>query len=400
MTMRISTAGLHQQGLTALLNRQSELARTQQQLSTGSKLQRAADDPTGMAQTQRLDHAVASLEHFGRSADLLDNRLRAQEGALGDAGDYLNRARELAVQANNATISRQDRALIATEIRQLRSSLIAVANRTDGNGRALFAGQRDGVVPFTDAAGTVTYHGDDGQNRVDVGPDVALIDADPGSEVFMRALGGDGEIRGRAGASNTGTGVLQSVVASDPSVWAGRSLSLQFTSPTQWQVVDAANAVVGTGTYAGSDATLTVAGVTTRITGSPATGDSFAIAPAPRQDVFSTLQQLADVLVAPQATPAELARVGNGVGAALRDIATAQEHFIGFRTSTGARLAALEATADDRAESDISLRSTLSGLRDVDYAEASSRLSLQLTAIEAAQRSMLRVQSLSLFDKL
>ena len=45
-------------------------------------------------------------------------------------------------------------------------------------------------------------------------------------------------------------------------------------------------------------------------------------------------------------------------------------------------------------------KQTLSGLRDTDYAEASTRLSLQMTAIEAAQKTMLRVQSMSLFDKL
>ena len=57
-------------------------------------------------------------------------------------------------------------------------------------------------------------------------------------------------------------------------------------------------------------------------------------------------------------------------------------------------------SADTRAAQDESLRTTLSDLRDVDYAKAASQLSLELTAIQAAQSTMLHVQGLSLFDKL
>ncbi|TZF87304.1 flagellar hook-associated protein FlgL [Cognatilysobacter lacus] len=396
--MRISTAGLYQQGIASLMRRETDVAKTQQQLTTGNKLTRAADDPAGAAQAQRLDHALGRLDEYGTSAGLLQSRLEAQESAMSDATDYLNRARELTVQANSGTISAGDRKIIAAEIRHLRASMLDVANRGDGNGRALFAGQRDGVTPFSDAGGVVTYNGDDGRNRIDVAPDMALADADPGSDIFMRASTGDGAIAGTAAASNTGTGVLQSTHVTDTTAWNGRSLSLQFTAPGAWQVMDGAT-VVGSGTYTDGD-TLNVAGVQTRLTGSPAAGDTFALQPAPRKDVFATLQSLADALEAPATTPREKTALANALGNSLADIATAQEHFLGIRAATGARLASLDQASDDRAESNISLRSTLSGLRDVDMAEASSRLSMQLTAIEAAQKTMVRVQSLSLFDRL
>jgi flagellar hook-associated protein 3 FlgL len=396
--MRISTAGLYQQGLAALMRRETDAAKTQRQLTTGNRLSRAADDPAGAAQAQRLDHALGRLDEYGKSAGLLQGRLEAQEGALSDATDYLNRARELTVQANTGTISADDRKIIATEIRHLRASLLDVANRGDGNGRSLFAGQRDGVTPFSQAGGVVTYNGDDGRNRVDVAPEMAVADTDPGSEVFMRTATGDGVIRGTAGVSNTGTGVMQSTRVTDSTAWAGRSLSLEFTSPTDWRVMDGATAVA-TGTYADGD-TINVAGVQTRLTGTPAAGDSFALQPAPRRDVFATLQSLADALEAPATTPVQKATLANALSGALSDISTAQEHFVGIRAATGARLASLDQSADDRAESGVSLKATLSGLRDVDMAEAASRLSMQLTAIEAAQKTMVRVQSLSLFDKL
>ena len=201
MILRMSTAGLHAQGLNALLKRQQDLARTQQQLTTGSKLNRAADDPSGAAQAQRLDHLVTALDTFGRNAGVLEQRLRLQEQALGDAGDQLIRARELAVQGNNATLSQTDRQALAAEIRQLRRQMLSIANRDDGTGRYLFAGRQDGVMPFAEAAGSVSYAGDDGQNLVDVSPDLALADTDAGSDVFLRVRTGNGEIRGTASPS-------------------------------------------------------------------------------------------------------------------------------------------------------------------------------------------------------
>ena len=396
--MRISTAGLYQQGLSALMKRQSDISKTQQQLATGNKLTRAADDPAGAAQAQRLDYAVSQLDQFDKSAGLLQNRLQAQEAALSDSNDYLARVRELVVQANNGTMSDADRQTAAAEIRHLRASLLDVANRSDGNGRALFAGQRDGVTPFSDTAGVVTYNGDDGQNRVDVAPDMALADADPGSEVFMRALTGDGTIRASATAANSGTGVLQQTSVTDPSAWNGRTLTLKFTAPGAWQMLDGAT-VVGSGTYTDGD-TLQAAGVKTRITGAPATGDSFTLQSAPRQDVFTTLETLADALETPTITAQQKAQMGNALSTALADVTQAQEHLMAVRSSTGSRLASLDQAADDRSGTALSLKETLSGLRDTDYAEATTRLSLQMTAIEAAQKTMLRVQSLSLFDKL
>ena len=397
--MRISTAGLYQQTLTSLLSKQRELAKTQQELVTGNKLLRASSDPTGAAQAQRLDHAIASLDHFDRGSGLLGNRLRLQESALSDAGDYLSRARELAVQGNTATISASDRKLIAVEIRSIRSEMLAIANRDDGDGRRLFAGQRDGVMPFSESGGVVTYSGDDGRNSVDVAPDLALADTDPGSEVFMRPRTGDGDVRASAGAGNTGTAVLQSARVSNSAAWSAQPLSLAFTSPTTWEMRDGGGAVLSSGTFAAGD-TVSAAGVQVQLAGSPAAGDTFAVVPAPRQDVFATLKALADALEAPADSPAARARLGNAMAAGLSDIATAQEHFLSIRASTGARLAALDNAYDRRADEDVSLRSSLSDLRDVDYAEATTRLNLQMTAIEAAQRTMLRVQSSSLFDKL
>lgn len=399
MTLRISTAGLHAQGLQGLLIRQAQVARTSQELVTGTKLFRAADNPSAMAESQRLDHALSTLDQQGKNADLLEHRLRSQEQALGDVGNQLTRARELATQANSPVLSTADRKSIADELRSIRSAILSIGNRKDGNGRLLFAGARDGVIPFADNGGSVSYAGDDGRNRIEVAPDLSLDDTDAGSDVFLRVRTGDGLARGLAGAGNTGSGVLQASAVTDFGAWGGKSLRVEFTAANAYRVVDAGGTVLASGTYT-PDTTISAGGVQVTLTGAPAIGDTFTVERAPTRDVFATLQNLADALDAPATTAAEQAKRGNALGAAISDIGTAQDHMLWLRSSTGTRLASLDNAADTRSAGEVSLSETLSGLRDVDYAEAISKLSLQISAMEAAQKTMLRMRSLSLFDRL
>ena len=129
-------------------------------------------------------------------------------------------------------------------------------------------------------------------------------------------------------------------------------------------------------------------------------GDRFVVERAPVRDVFATLDGLADALDVDAVTAAQVAGRSNAVGAAIGDLGTAQDHMLAVRSATGIRLASLDAASQVRDGTGLSLAETLSDLRDTDFAEAASRLTPQMTALEAAQKSMLRVQGLSLFDKL
>lgn len=397
--MRISTAQMHAQGLAGMLQRQGEIARTQNELVTGNRLSSASVDPAAAASAQRLDHALASLDHLERNAGMVEHRLWAQEQGLSDAGDVLARARELAIQANNAALSPADRASINAEVKSLATQMLSIANRDDGNGRHLFAGTRDGVTPFSTAGGITTYAGDDGRNQVEIAPGLAVADTDAGSDVFLRVRTGDGVMRASASSANTGGAVLQAADQIDPSRWNGASLSLVFDAPDTYRVLAADGSEVAAGSYQPGDS-VDVGGVQLRLTGSPEAGDRFDVGRAPHQDVFATLQRLSDALALPSGTEAERARRDNLMGQSIADLAQAQDHLLGVRAETGARLSGIAAALDTREAGAVSLKRSLSELRDVDFAEAASRLTLQLTALEAAQSTMLRVQGMSLFDRL
>ena len=397
--MRISTAGMYTQSLQAMMQRQSELSRTSEQMSSGVKFSRAGQDPAAATAAQQLDHALASLEQHESNAGHAQRRLEMQETALSDAGDQLGRARDLVVRANTPTLSDQDRKLIAVEIRELRSQLMDIANRQDGAGRALFSGTRDGVVPFTDNGGNVTYAGNEGRNDIEVAPGLTVADTDPGSKLFMRMPTGDGIVRASANAANTGSGVLGNASVVDHAAWDGNGITVEFTAEDQYRVLDAGGTEIATGTWE-SGQTISAGGVQMKISGAPATGDSFSLGPSVERDIFATLDGIADVLETPGTTPAADARRTNLLSGALGDLSSGQEHLLAARASSGARLSALDNAAESRESTALSLESTLSDLRDTDYAEATTRFAMQLTALEAAQQVTLRIQGLSLFNKL
>jgi len=263
----------------------------------------------------------------------------------------------------------------------------------------VFGGTNDGDPPFAKINGKVVYRGDQTQRQVEVGPDTYVKDALPGSEIFMRIPTGDGFVDGSAAAGNTGNGVLTNITRDGSDSWNGQGFSVRFTTGNQYEVVDGAGNVTGTGTYkAGDD--LEVNGVRLRITGAPAAGDSFSVQAASSRDIFSTIDNLVAALGADTGTTAQMTAQQNQLQSALRDVARASERMIDSRAAGGAQLKALDNAADMREANGVTLKTTLSQMRDLDYADALSQYQLQSTALQAAQTIFSQMQSMSLFNKL
>lgn len=397
MNNRISTAGAYALQLGTMLRKQAGLSHTQQQLALGQRLVTAKDDPVAAGTAVSLDRATAELERFGENANLLGNRLNLQESVLAQAGDRLARVRELTIQANNAAMSSDDKKAITAELKVIREELIGLANSQDGSGRYLFGGTADDHAPFVVSGGNVSYTGDQRQREVEIAPDQFVSDTLPGSELFMRVKTGDGRIDGNAATTNAGSGVLMEFGLDDSGSWNGASYSVVFTAPDAYELRDAGGAVIGTGTYASGEG-INVGGLNLRIDGAPAAGDSFSVGPAKTNDVFGMIDDLVGALEMPDDSPQQRAAQQNALQASLRDAATAQEHFIDGRATGGAQLAAMDSAADLREAQSVTLETTLSGIRDLDYAEAISRFQLESTALQAAQQAFMRLQSSSLFD--
>lgn len=396
MNYRISTGMMYQQSISTMLAKQAKLAHTQQQLASGQRLVTAKDDPVAAGTAVGLDRALAELERFAMNGNAVQNRLGLQENALTQVGSAMARIHELTIQANNAALGDDSRRAISTELKAIHAGLLDLANSTDGAGRYLFGGTSDGSAPFAIAGGQVIYSGDQTQRQVEVAPDMFVSDTLPGSEIFIRLRTGDGRIDGAAAAGNTGTGLLMDFSVTDTGAWTGGAYQLDFTTADTYEVRDANNVLVATGTYAKGES-IAFAGVQMKIDGQPAAGDSFTLGPARTRDIFATVQGLIDTLETNPTTDAQRAAMQNGLQSAMRDIATAQGKMIDARASGGAQLSAIDDAAALREANSITLKGTLSTLRDLDWAEAIGRYEMESTALQAAQTVFMQMQSLSLF---
>ena len=185
--MRIGTLNMFQQGVNAIIDRQNDIFRTQQQLSSGKRINRPSDDPSGAAQLLGLSKSLKVTDQHQRNIDSVSSRLELEDSSLAGVGDALQRARELTVQGLNDTNGPVARAGIAKEIRQILDQVKGLANRTDATGEYLFAGFKGQSAPFSDnGAGVFSYTGDQGQRLVQVGAARQIADGNSGFDVFMK----------------------------------------------------------------------------------------------------------------------------------------------------------------------------------------------------------------------
>lgn len=403
--MRISTAGLHASALAAILDQQSALAKTQSELSSGKSLTSATDDPLAWAQVQRLDRTSAQNAQFTSNGDAATTRLNLEEQATSDTYTLLQRVRELAVQAGDATQTDSDRNDEATELSTLIDELRGIANRQDGSGSYLFGGYDTTNQPFTTSASGTTYSGDSGQRQLQIDQDNYVADGDSGQSVFMDIRQGNGSFVTGASASNTGSGVIDAGSVTDKSAWVSGNYTLSFSadstdsSVTDWQATDSSGAVVGSGTYS-SGAAITFNGAQVTVSGTPAAGDSFTLTPSGTEDVFTTLQNMLTTLKTSVNGDADRARLSSQLNSSMQQIDQAMNHISDVRTTVGARLNLITTTQSAQSATNLSLQTEISSLQDVDYTTAASQLTLQYTGLQAAQQSYASIAKLSLFNYL
>ena len=167
--MRIATLSAFEASLANLQRRQQQLSTTQEQLTSGKRVLRPSDDPAAAAAAERALAAASRSDAQRRALDASRLATQLTEGALGEAGELLQQARELLVAAGNGSYGDADRLDLAERLRGLRSDLYTVANRSDGAGRHLFGGQGSDGPPFADGPGGVVFNGVAGQAQAAAG---------------------------------------------------------------------------------------------------------------------------------------------------------------------------------------------------------------------------------------
>jgi len=124
-------------------NAQAGLERNIERLSSGMRINRAADDSAGLSISNRMNNQVRGLQQANRNVQQGNNMLQTAEGGLNEIGSILGRMRELAVQSASDTVSSGDRSSLNLEFSQLKDEITRIAVSTEYNGNQLLNGDHD-----------------------------------------------------------------------------------------------------------------------------------------------------------------------------------------------------------------------------------------------------------------
>jgi len=179
---RITQQSMTHQALLGLESNQSQLARLQQQMSSGKQLSKPSDDPGGAASALKLRSEVARNAQWSRNADDGLGWLGSIDSTLTGMSEQVRRARDLVLQGlSTGSSSPESRQALATEIDGLRASLLGSAN-SGYLGRPLFGGTTAGTVAYDTSTGA--YVGDSNPVARTVGANARVRVDITGPEAF------------------------------------------------------------------------------------------------------------------------------------------------------------------------------------------------------------------------
>ncbi|MEP7301802.1 MAG: flagellar hook-associated protein FlgL [Caldimonas sp.] len=394
--MRISTANAYDAGIDSLTRRQSELSSLQDQMTSGKRVARASDDPAAAARAERALASISRTETSQRAVDASRVAMTQTESTLGAADDLLQRARELMVSAGNGSYSDAERATVAGELRSVREQLFTLANQSDGAGTYLFGGQGATQKPFVDAPGGVQYAATGGQTRTEAGTGLPLTS--DGEAAWLSARTGNGVFVTSAAPGVAGATIDNGRVG-DPSALTGADYSLDFSVSggvtTYAVLMNGLATAVGAAPYVSGQA-IDVDGMTISVSGTPAAGDRFLIAPStPTLSVFATLDRAIGGLQTSGRTPSQIAQANADN---LRNVDSVMGTLQAARAAAGAVLNRIDGETDRLAGQKLASTSERSNAEDVDMVHAISEFQNRQSGYDAALKSYAMVQRLSLFQ--
>jgi flagellar hook-associated protein 3 FlgL len=415
--VRLGSANAYDTALTNIMNRQTSLANLQENLTSGKRVVRASDDPTGAAQAERAVTRLARIETDQRALESQRSSITQAESTLGDVSSALQNFRELAVSAGNASHSPLERQTIANQLKGSRDQIFALANRLDTNGLPLFSALGSALAPFVGPQGLpqdYTFAGQPGQVASN---EFSIPYALDGDRAFMNSPSRDGvynvtltTVAGAPHELNSSGVTLRAPLPASPSGLSSNSsyaititgvdtTTVPGTTTVTYGITEAPNVL---GPFAGSSsypsntvaniAVTAIPGLSVSILGAPAVGDVLTLAPRP--SIFSVLDDaIRDIGTALDGNAAMQA-----VGQALHNVDIGMSRISAVRGQAGELLNRADRIESNQEKRSIQVESDRSRAEDLDMIKGVSAFQNQQTGYQAALQSYAQVQKLSLFN--
>jgi len=391
------------------------IAQTQQQLSTGQRVITPSDDPVASLKILELNDELARIDQYSKNIDSADNTLQQQEGILNGVIEILDRIKELTIQGGNTAVNTKvEYSAMATEIEGRLEELVALANSKDASGDYIFAGFKGDTQPFEGSVESgFIYQGDDGQRRIKISNSSSVTVSDSGRDIFMDIPSTKNTVTTYAGDSNKSIPPLSvsigNIVDQDTyDKFYPEDMVIKFNDPNDvipsrvnYTITEKStgNVIVANQNYNPGEP-INVKGVEISITGTPVVGDTVMVDSSKNQDIMTTLVLLARAMREVDDTQQGKEALSKVIKDTLNNVDSAHINVTKKFAALGARMNSLATRREVLTDSKLFTQEVLSNFQDLDFAEASSRLAMQTTILEAAQASFVRITRLSLFSRL
>lgn len=401
--MRISTVDLFQRAISNFNEQQVNLFNIQDKIATGKKITKPSDDPIGASKALNNRSQKNVLTQFIDNMQTVSSQLEYEDTNLETSSNIIQRIRELTVYAGNGVLNSSDKKAIIVEMQERLAELISVANSTDASGEYMFSGFKSNNPPvWLDRNGQYQYQGDEGHREIMVSQMSSIFAVDNAKDIFFKIPSNTVDGLSTIVNTNTGTGVISTPIIYAPIPDVNKSYSIIFNpGATTFNIYDNADLAQPLPGFQNlpytSGEEIDFMGVRVAISGIPNASDTFGISfkQPSTQDIFTTVTNIIQSI---QKIGDDPVRLSYEIGVGLSNLDAAQDAILQTRSSVGARLNALDSNKNYQENLKILAEKNLSLEEDLDYDSAITQLSQYSLALQAAQQSFVKIQTLSIFN--
>ena len=412
--MRISSMQIFDIARRSMADANQALVKTQEQMSTNKRVLTAADDPVASTKILQITDELHAIEQYNKNIDIAENNISLEESLLEGVTSIIQRMQELAVAAGNtATLTPNDYKSMASETNERLDELVGLLNSRNANGDYIFGGYKSTKPPFEgDAFSGYGYVGDEGQQRIKVSNSTTVAATDSGKTLFMDVQSANKTVQTSVAANNQSSppikiSVGQIVDQDKYNEFYPEDIVIAFATQADGTQTFTAKERSSGRVVEGfqdqpyvSGQDIEMQGIRVRISGNPVAGDKAMIESTEKQGVLDTLARFKEAMNNFDGSPEGKDELSAIVATTLDNLGHAHTSTLDVVSSLGGRLNTLDSTRDLHLDTELLSKDVLSQLRDVDIADAATRLSQQSMILQAAQQSFIRVSQLTLFSKL
>ena len=412
--MRISSMQIFDIARRSMADANQALVKTQEQMSTNKRVLTAADDPVASTKILQITDELHAIEQYNKNIDIAENNISLEESLLEGVTSIIQRMQELAVAAGNtATLTPNDYKSMASETNERLDELVGLLNSRNANGDYIFGGYKSTKPPFEgDAFSGYGYVGDEGQQRIKVSNSTTVAATDSGKTLFMDVQSANKTVQTSVAANNQSSppikiSVGQIVDQDKYNEFYPEDIVIAFATQADGTQTFTAKERSSGRVVEGfqdqpyvSGQDIEMQGIRVRISGNPVAGDKTMIESTEKQGVLDTLARFKEAMNNFDGSPEGKDELSAIVATTLDNLGHAHTSTLDVVSSLGGRLNTLDSTRDLHLDTELLSKDVLSQLRDVDTADAATRLSQHSMILQAAQQSFIRVSQLTLFSKL